>query len=84
MRSRSPSALQAAISADCHVGGHDVFMTASIGIVLDTDAYERPDDLLRDADTAMYHAKTAGGTVTRCSTPACAIWPSNAWRSGPS
>jgi diguanylate cyclase (GGDEF)-like protein/PAS domain S-box-containing protein len=52
--------LQAAISADCHVGGHDVFMTASIGIVLDTDAYERPDDLLRDADTAMYHAKTAG------------------------
>jgi diguanylate cyclase (GGDEF)-like protein/PAS domain S-box-containing protein len=52
--------LQAAISADCRVGEHDVFMTASIGIVLDTDSYERPDDVLRDADTAMYHAKTAG------------------------
>ena len=52
--------LRAAISEACHVGGHDVFMRASIGIVLDTASYERPDDLLRDADTAMYHAKTSG------------------------
>jgi diguanylate cyclase (GGDEF)-like protein/PAS domain S-box-containing protein len=52
--------LQAAVSEACHVGGQDVFMSASIGIVLDTAAYDRPDDLLRDADTAMYHAKTSG------------------------
>ena len=52
--------LKAAIAETCRVGGQDVFMCASIGIVLDTAAYERADDVLRDADTAMYHAKTSG------------------------
>jgi diguanylate cyclase (GGDEF)-like protein/PAS domain S-box-containing protein len=52
--------LKTTIGEACHVGGHDVFMRASIGIVLDTNDYERADDVLRDADTAMYHAKTNG------------------------
>jgi EAL domain-containing protein (putative c-di-GMP-specific phosphodiesterase class I) len=37
-----------------------VFLTASIGIVSDTTGYENPEDLLRDADTAMYRAKAGG------------------------
>ncbi len=43
-----------------NLGGHDVFTTASIGIALSATGYERPEDLLRDADTAMYRAKALG------------------------
>ncbi|MFE1743885.1 EAL domain-containing protein [Coleofasciculus sp. H7-2] len=39
---------------------HEVFMSASIGIALGNINYEQPEYLLRDADTAMYHAKTFG------------------------
>ncbi|MBD1898506.1 EAL domain-containing protein [Trichocoleus sp. DQ-A3] len=39
---------------------HEVFMSASIGIALGNINYEKPEYLLRDADTAMYHAKTCG------------------------
>lgn len=40
--------------------GSEVFTSASIGIVLHTDKYSRPESLLRDADTAMYRAKEMG------------------------
>ncbi|MCH9648358.1 MAG: EAL domain-containing protein [Deltaproteobacteria bacterium] len=39
------------------LGGHEVFAAASIGIALSHSDYERAEDLLRDADTAMYRAK---------------------------
>jgi diguanylate cyclase (GGDEF)-like protein/PAS domain S-box-containing protein len=42
------------------VEGHDVVSTASIGITLDDRRERRPEDLLRDADTAMYRAKERG------------------------
>ena len=35
-------------------------VTVSIGIVLSEPHYRQPDEILRDADTAMYHAKVAG------------------------
>ncbi len=38
----------------------EVFTTASLGIVLNTEDYERAENLIRDADTAMYHAKEKG------------------------
>ncbi len=40
--------------------GHEVFTAASIGIALSTTGYDRPEDVLRDADTAMYRAKARG------------------------
>ena len=43
-----------------HIAGRDIFVTASIGIALSTVGYERPEDALRDADMAMYRAKTMG------------------------
>ncbi len=43
-----------------NLGGHEVYTTASIGITLSTIGYEHPEDILRDADTAMYHAKEKG------------------------
>lgn len=43
------------------LSGQDVFSSASIGIALSSGAdYQWPADVLRDADTAMYHAKTEG------------------------
>jgi diguanylate cyclase (GGDEF)-like protein/PAS domain S-box-containing protein len=40
--------------------GQEVFATASMGIALSGPGYERPEELLRDADTAMYRAKSLG------------------------
>ena len=40
--------------------GHTVVSTASIGIAVSRDEYTQVDELLRDADTAMYQAKHAG------------------------
>jgi len=42
------------------LGAHETVVTASIGIVLGTCARDRPADLLRDADIAMYRAKQGG------------------------
>ena len=42
------------------LGEREVFASASIGIVYSEDATALPEDLLRDADTAMYQAKTGG------------------------
>jgi diguanylate cyclase (GGDEF)-like protein len=42
-----------------HVG-EDVHVGASIGIALSTNLHEGPEDLIRDADSAMYRAKTQG------------------------
>jgi diguanylate cyclase (GGDEF)-like protein len=43
-----------------HLEGRDVVLSTSIGIVIGTGDYEQASDLLRDADIAMYRAKTRG------------------------
>jgi len=40
-------------------GGHEVFATGSIGIALSAAEYDFSDQVLRDADTAMYQAKSS-------------------------
>ncbi|HEX8335785.1 MAG TPA: EAL domain-containing protein, partial [Pyrinomonadaceae bacterium] len=52
--------VQEAVTQPFNIGGHEVFTTASIGIALSNTGYERAEDLLRDADTAMYRAKMEG------------------------
>ena len=52
--------LRDALAMPFIIGGHAVSVTASIGVVMGTAAYETPDELLRDADTAMYQAKAKG------------------------
>jgi diguanylate cyclase (GGDEF)-like protein/PAS domain S-box-containing protein len=47
-------------AADTHAGGQEVFATASIGIAVGNQDYARPQDVLRDADIAMYRAKALG------------------------
>jgi len=48
------------LAAPFTLSGHDVFTTASIGITMSGHHYVRPEDCLRDADTAMYRAKAQG------------------------
>src|SRR5271157_2110919 len=40
--------------------GREVFTSASMGIALSSTGYQHAEDLLRDADTAMYRAKALG------------------------
>jgi diguanylate cyclase (GGDEF)-like protein len=56
---------QKELSKPFDLNGHEVAPTASIGIVISVSdtgksAYEQPDDMLRDADIAMYRAKALG------------------------
>ncbi len=43
-----------------YLNSYEVFTNASIGIKFSDDPTETPEDLLRDADTAMYRAKEQG------------------------
>jgi diguanylate cyclase (GGDEF)-like protein len=48
------------LSESVRLDTHEIVTTASIGIVLGTRDYESADELLRDADAAMYRAKDLG------------------------
>jgi diguanylate cyclase (GGDEF)-like protein len=48
------------LSLPFNLAGHEVFTTASIGIAQSTMGYHYAEDMLRDADIAMYRAKTLG------------------------
>ncbi len=52
--------LLAAIRAPIDVGGRDVFVGASFGIALGEAGRATAEDLLREADVAMYRAKAGG------------------------
>lgn len=52
--------VQQEVSQPLTLGTHETFTTASIGIALYGPMYQQPEELLRDADTAMYRAKSAG------------------------
>jgi diguanylate cyclase (GGDEF)-like protein/PAS domain S-box-containing protein len=55
--------LQSRLARPFHVGGHEIVVTASIGIASSSTGYVSAEDVLRDADTAMYRAKaTEKGT----------------------
>ncbi|MBV2235447.1 MAG: EAL domain-containing protein [Sterolibacterium sp.] len=48
------------LGAPCLIEGHELFVTASIGITLYPNDADDPDVLLRNADAAMYRAKEEG------------------------
>jgi len=52
--------VQEALSAPYDLDGTEVYATASVGVAAGTPEYTRPEELLRDADTAMYRAKDLG------------------------
>jgi diguanylate cyclase (GGDEF)-like protein/PAS domain S-box-containing protein len=52
--------IQDAFSTGFEIGGREVFTSTSIGIAFSAFRYHSPEELMRDADTAMYHAKARG------------------------
>ena len=52
--------LQLELQLPFNIRGHDVFTSVSVGIAMSSTGYTGPDDVLRDADTAMYRAKALG------------------------
>jgi len=59
----------AALDAPFDVDGHELSISPSIGIAIYPDDGEAQDDLLRNADMAMYSAKEAGRHTYRFFTP---------------
>jgi diguanylate cyclase (GGDEF)-like protein/PAS domain S-box-containing protein len=56
--------LQQVTAEPFELSGHEVFSTLSVGVALSTPGYTRPEELLLDADTAMYRAKAMGRART--------------------
>jgi PAS domain S-box-containing protein len=52
--------IQQALSQPFVTSGRSVFSSASIGIAMSGSGYVQAEDMLRDADTAMYRAKARG------------------------
>jgi diguanylate cyclase (GGDEF)-like protein/PAS domain S-box-containing protein len=52
--------IQRQMAAPVNYGGHEIFVTFSVGSTLSSLGYERPHEMLRDADTALYQAKARG------------------------
>ncbi|MEQ1762464.1 MAG: EAL domain-containing protein [Pyrinomonadaceae bacterium] len=52
--------IQKKISSPFKLQGHEVFTSASIGILNVTEHHATSEDVIRDADTAMYQAKRSG------------------------
>jgi EAL domain-containing protein (putative c-di-GMP-specific phosphodiesterase class I) len=48
------------ISAPFKLTNHEAITTASIGVALGSPNYKEAEDIIRDADTAMYRAKDSG------------------------
>lgn len=57
---RAAERIQAGLAAPFRIGEHEIFTSVSIGITICGTEYERPEQILRDADTAMYRAKAQG------------------------
>jgi len=52
--------IQDSLSAPFKIGGREVFTSASIGIAFCVTEYNNAEEIMRDADIAMYHAKARG------------------------
>ncbi len=51
------------LAAPFHVQGHEVFLTASMGIARYPEDAPNVIDLIRNADAALYHSKKEGGNI---------------------
>jgi diguanylate cyclase (GGDEF)-like protein len=58
--SRVSDRIQIGLQKPFNIDGHELFTSASIGIALSASEYENAEDILRDADSAMYRAKATG------------------------
>jgi diguanylate cyclase (GGDEF)-like protein/PAS domain S-box-containing protein len=52
--------LQESLAQEFEIESHAIYTSASIGIAVSSEVYRTPDEMLRDADIAMYRAKNSG------------------------
>ncbi len=52
--------LKELMSKPYEIDGKEIFVTASFGVAMSTNDYSQPEEILRDADIAMYRAKEFG------------------------
>ena len=57
--------IQEKLQDPLRINGHEVFAAVSIGIALSSDGRRSTEEMLRDADIAMYRAKAQGRTEGR-------------------
>jgi diguanylate cyclase (GGDEF)-like protein/PAS domain S-box-containing protein len=57
---RTAQRIQDALSVPFRIDDHEIFTSVSIGIALSATGYANPEEVLRDADIAMYRAKSLG------------------------
>ena len=57
---RIANRIQTSLASPYDLENHKVFVSVSMGMVVNATGYERPEDILRDADIAMYRAKGQG------------------------
>lgn len=60
---RLSAALHRQLMAPFYLHGEEINVTCAIGAVLYPDDGDNPENLLRNADAAMYHAKHVGGDI---------------------
>ena len=58
------------VAEPCQLAGREYITTSSIGIALFCDRQNNLDDVMQQADLAMYQAKAAGGNTARFFAPA--------------
>jgi diguanylate cyclase (GGDEF)-like protein len=57
---RTVERIRKELQAPIRLGEREVFTSASIGVVLSSADYTQAEDILQDADIALYHAKAQG------------------------
>ncbi|HEX9049156.1 MAG TPA: EAL domain-containing protein [Anaeromyxobacter sp.] len=58
------SRIHAALASSFDLGGRETSASASIGVAVQSERYAQPEQVLRDADVAMYQAKQKGKGCT--------------------
>ena len=64
--------LQLELDRPFKLAAQEIYVSCSVGIIISQPGYEQPADYLRDADTAMYYAKSSNTGSTKCLIPPCA------------
>jgi diguanylate cyclase (GGDEF)-like protein/PAS domain S-box-containing protein len=62
--------LRFALEKPFDIDGHQLFTSATVGIAVSTTGYERPEEILRDAATALHRAKVESKTSCELFDPA--------------
>lgn len=72
---RLSESLHRALDTPFRLGGKEIFVSASLGVAHSDQGYERPEDILRDAELAMYKAKERGKSQSIAFKNDMRVWP---------